>query len=503
MHSLKPLFRLVAFAAPLLFSAPLLGSAAYERPNILMIAIDDLNDWTGFLGGHPQAKTPRMDALAAKGVNFTNAHCPAPGCSPSRNAILLGAEPTRTGLYPFYNLVDVESEVLEPYLPMPLFFRQNGYFTAGFEKVWHNPDNKWRQDEQWDIYEPSGGNKNLKLDAVEGYVPGQKRLTAAPADNPPEDFGDRRIANRAVDILAMKHDKPFFLAVGFILPHSPFVAPRENFDRFPFPIAPPPMLDGDLADIPLAGRSNVQLYADIPLKQDKAWEKVRRAYLAATSFTDDNVGLILDALEKSPYADNTIIMLWSDHGYHLGEKHTFSKFSLWEEATRTPFIIYDPRNRSGNGQATPQPVSLIDIYRTLSALTGLTPPDYVDGESLVPLLGKPDMIKQTPALTTWGRGNYTVRSLDWRYTRYFDGSEELYRHSDDPNEWTNLAGEAGYRTLIDKLAEFMPKTEAPQVPNGGLRPADADNPDQPIKNFQNQARQYEKLGLQPPLGLDD
>jgi arylsulfatase A-like enzyme len=470
-----------------------------------MIAVDDLNDWTGFLGGHPQAKTPRMDALAAKGVNFTNAHCPAPGCSPSRNAILLGAEPTRTGLYPFYNLVDVESEVLEPYLPMPLFFRQNGYFTAGFEKVWHNPDNKWRQDEQWDIYEPSGGNKNLKLDAVEGYVPGQKRLTAAPADNPPSDFGDRRSADRAVGILEMKHKKPFFLAVGFILPHTPFIAPRENFDRFPFPIAPPPMLAGDLADIPLAGRSNAQLYVDIPLKQDKAWEKIRRGYLAAISFTDDNVGLVLDALEKSPYADNTIIMLWSDHGYHLGEKHTFSKFSLWEEATRTPFIIYDPRNRSGNGQATPQPVSLIDIYRTLADLTGLTPPDYVDGESLIPLLQNPQMTKRTPALTTWGRGNYTVRSLDWRYTRYFDGSEELYRHSDDPNEWTNLAGEAGYRTLIDKLAEFMPKTEAPQVTSGRAlyNVADADEPERNIRSYQNLARKYKELGLQPPLGVDE
>ena len=480
-------------------------AAAVDQPNVLMICVDDMNDWVGFLGGHPQANTPNMDGLAAKGVNFTNAHCTAPGCSPSRNALLLGAEPHNSGLYPFYNLNHVDAKSLERFTPLPLLFRENGYTTVGLSKVWHNPDNSYRQDEQWDEYRMYGtGKKNKALIKEKGYHPEpyNKRTIACPASNPLTDFGDYNAAQHAVRFLGKEHHKPFFLAVGFILPHTSFIMPEANWDRFLDPISEPLIKADDLADIPQVGQSNAQIYVEIPVRRDKAWEDIRRGYLASINFTDDNVGLVLEALEKSPYADNTIIMLWSDHGFHLGEKRSFSKFSLWEEATRTPFIIFDPRNRSGNGQACAEPIGLINVYRTLCELTGLAAPDYVDGMSIGPWLKNPYLPKEQPALITWGRGNYSLRTTDWRYNRYFDGSEELYSHKEDPNEWANLADNPEYASMMQELADkWLPKMEAPQVTSGRelYNVADADQPTKNVRSYQRYVKQYKKEGLQPPL----
>lgn len=477
--------------------------AEQERPNVLMICIDDLNDWVGFLDGHPQAKTPNMDGLAAKGVNFTNAHCTAPGCSPSRNALLFGVEPHNSGLYPFYNINNIEPGILDSYTPLPLLFRRNGYITCGLTKVFHNPDNEYLKDQQWDEY-ASYGDRNLKLIKEKGYHPEpyNKRIVAAPASNPIEDFGDYQSAMHAIRFLERDHAKPFFLAVGFIKPHTPFIMPEKNFDRFQEPIQPPPFKADDLSDIPIAGQSNAQIYVEIPVRQDNAWEKIRRGYLATVSFTDDNVGLLLNALKSSPYSDNTIIVLWSDHGFHLGEKRTFSKFSLWNEATRTPFIIYDPRIKDTHGMECAEPVGLINVYRTLCDLVGINAPEYVDGVSLRPWLLDPDKPMSRPAMTTWGRGNYTLRTKEWRYTRYFDGSEELYYQSEDPNEWTNLADNPEYQGLKREFREsWLPEKEAPQVTSGRelYNVADADDPQRMIKSYKSRVKNYKELNLQPPL----
>ncbi|PDH31424.1 MAG: iduronate-2-sulfatase [Puniceicoccaceae bacterium MED-G30] len=475
------------------------------RPNILMLCIDDLNDWVGYLGGHPQTITPHMDSLAARGVAFTSGHCPSPGCSPSRNAILFGIEPHNSGLYPFYNINHIDPEVLQPYTALPLLFRQNGYFTCGLSKVFHNPDNKYRQDEIWDEYCMYGEGKKKELIAAKGYHPEpyNKRTVACPASNPLEDFGDYRAARHAVQFLKREHDSPFFLAVGFIKPHTSFIMPEENWDRFDQPIQPPPFRADDLDDIPIAGRSNAQIYVEIPVRIDDAWEEVRRGYLACVNFTDDNVGRVLDALRNSPHAENTIVVLWSDHGYHLGEKRTFSKFSLWEEATRSPFIIWDPRKgeKRGNGQACGDPVGLINIYRTLSELADLQPPEYVDGFSLVPWLEDPEIPVKRPAMTTWGRGNYTLRTRAWRYTRYFDGSEELYDKVRDFNEWNNLAGLGKYFELKASMAKWLPENEAPQVASGRelYNVSDSDQTRKTIESYQRLVKKYNSLGLQPPL----
>ena len=226
---------------------------AGDHPNVLMICVDDLNDWVGFLGGHPQAQTPNMDALAAKGINFTNAHCTAPGCSPSRNALLFGVEPHKSGLYPFYNLNNIEPEELNAYKPLPLLYREHGYHTVGLSKVWHNPDNKYRQQEQWDEYKMYGtGKKDKSLIKEKGYHPEpfNKRTIACPASNPLSDFGDYKAAQHAVRFLEHEHTKPFFLSVGFILPHASFIMPEANWDLFLNPISYPPIKANDLVDIP-------------------------------------------------------------------------------------------------------------------------------------------------------------------------------------------------------------------------------------------------------------
>jgi arylsulfatase A-like enzyme len=482
------------------------GAQATEpvRPNVLMICIDDMNDWVGFLDGHPQSKTPNMDQLAAKGVNFTRAYCTSPGCSPSRNALLFGVEPYHSGLYPFYNINHIAPGVLDDYTALPLLFRQNGYRTIGISKVFHNPDNSYRQDELWDDYKMLSGDgpKNLWI-KEKGYHPDpfNKRTIACPSSAPLEKFGDYQAAMRAVKFLEQDQSKPFFLAVGFIKPHTSFIMPEENWDRFKEPIQSPPIKADDLIDIPIAGQSNAQIYVEIPLRKDDAWEDVRRGYLACINFTDDNVGRVLTALEQSRYADNTIVVLWSDHGFHLGEKRTFSKFSLWEEGTRTPFIIWDSR-RKGNGQACAAPVGLINVYKTLCDLVGLKAPDYVDGQSLRPWLDDPQLPKESPATTTWGRGNYTLRTTDWRYTRYFDGSEELYSETDDPNEWTNLANDPKYSALKNELADkWLPKQEAAQVTTGIelYNVADADSPTKAIRSYQENVKKYQALKLQPSL----
>ncbi|EMI41327.1 sulfatase [Rhodopirellula sp. SWK7] len=447
------------------------ANAQDDRPNILMLCIDDMNDWCGFLGGHPQAQTPHMDKLAAKGVNFTNAHCSAPGCSPSRNALLLGVEPHKSGLYPFYKLKSVDRTVTDRYTNLPRFFKENGYTTCGVTKVFHNPDNTYQENETWDDY-ASYGDVKIKGAMGKGFMADEedrkkRYLRVCPGVNPPNDFVDYRTASHAVRFLEKSHGQPFFLAVGFIRPHIEFITPEANYDRFPASISSPPILENDLDDVPPVGQSMARQSVVESFEEHECWDEIRRGYLSCISFTDDNVGRVMDALEKSPYLKNTIVVLWSDHGFHLGEKRSYTKFSLWEESTRVPFIIWDPRGQSGNGSACSEPVGLINVYRTLCELTGLEPPEYVDGMSLVPWLEDPTKPMEKPAMTTWGRGNYTLRTKNWRYTRYFDGTEELYDHRKDPQEWTNLASNPEYAEMKRDLArKWLPKTEAPRVLSG-------------------------------------
>lgn len=429
-----------------------------KKPNILFIAIDDMNDWTGFLGGHPQALTPNLDNLAEKGMNFTNAHCSAPGCSPSRNALLYGIEPFNSGLYPFYEHA-LHEQLMEKYTSLPRFFKENGYQTFGAGKIHHGFKGDPRE---WNDYFELEFTQKIFEDGAGYQVGNSKKMSFRPTINPDQEHVDYQVATYGINILKEKHKRPFFLAVGIVKPHLPFDCPKRFFDALPEKIESPAILESDLDDIPKEGNSFRHAGDDKRFKKDKAWDDVRRAYLACNSWADFNIGRVLDALEKSPYANNTIVVLWSDHGYHLGEKMSFRKFTLWEEATRVPFIIYDPRNVTAAKGNCAQPVSLINIYKTLAEMAGLTAPDYVDGESLVPQLTKPDQALK-PAITSWGRGNYAVRSKSWRYIRYFDGTEELYSHDNDSNEWHNLADKPEFAQRKKELSKFLPQHEASTV----------------------------------------
>ncbi len=486
-----------------IFLLPLSASAeSAKKPNILFIAIDDLNDWTGFLGGHPQAKTPHMDALAARGVSFSNAQTASPACSPSRNALLLGQHPYTTGLYPFYDYHGLYNGPLKNAITLPAHFKKNGFDTYGSGKIAHGSENSLPPAslDEWTGHHFGRKLPKLIYDLEKGYEESDgeaAKMSFCPATNPLADYPDYDTALYGLDILKRPHDKPFFLALGFNKPHLPCVCPQKYFDLYAGPITPPPIKNDDLVDVPWAARSNANLRQEMIIRNDDAWEKVRRAYLACISFTDDNIGIVLDALAKSPYADNTIIVLWSDHGFHLGSKRTFTKFTLWQEADRVPFIIYDPRNKP-SAHTCAAPVSLVDIFPTLCQLTDIPLKKDLDGESLVPWLKDPTLPKSTPAIVTWGRGNYSICLREWRYNRYFDGSEELYNLKTDPNEWINLAGNKEFADQKKELAVFLPKKEAPQVKEAIAlyNVVDADRPS--LANFKKLWQKAEKE-LKPPL----
>lgn len=434
-----------------------------KKPNILFIAIDDMNDWTGFLGGHPQAITPNLDKIAERGILFTNAHCSAPGCSPSRNSLLYGVEPFKSGSYAFYG-DKVHDQLMNQYTSLPRFLKENGYDTFGAGKIHHGSK---EDDRQWnDYFQGNSGKKIFK--EGEGYAPdGGGKMSFRPTYHADEDHVDFQVASYGIDVLKKEHDKPFFLAVGIVKPHLPFDCPVRFFDALPENIDPPAILEEDLIDIPTEGNSFRRAGDDRLFRQDSAWEDVRRAYLACISWADFNIGRVLDELAKSPYAENTIVVIWSDHGFHLGEKMSFRKFTLWEEATRVPFIIYDPREPDKvKGRKCSQSVSLINIYPTLADMVGLQIPEYVDGESLVPQMKNPQKLLIKPAITTWGRGNYAVRTETWRYIRYFDGTDELYDHTMDENEWRNLATDPEYQSIKQELNSYLPEHGVPLIEEG-------------------------------------
>ncbi|MDG1873104.1 MAG: sulfatase [Mariniblastus sp.] len=488
-------FLILLSAAPGFAGDPVVVGPA--KPNVLFIAIDDMNDWVGFLGGHPQAKTPNMDKLAKRGVCFTNAHCIAPACSPCRLGLMYGVEPFHSGFYPFYNHSKIPQEVLGKYTSLSRHFRNNGYNAFGAGKIFHGSKS---MNGDWDDYH-SKNNAKLEYAPQAGYQQGKsQKMAFCPTTNKFEDHPDHQFASYGIDILKKQHDKPFFLAVGLVKPHLAFVCPQQFFDMHAGPIQKPKIRHRDLEDVPWVGRSMAKLSDDLRYRTDESWEQVRRAYLACISWADYNIGRVLDELEDSPHADNTIVVLWSDHGYHQGEKRSFRKFSLWEESTRVPFIIYDPRPGKMKAGNCTEAVSLINIYKTLGEMAGIESPAYVDGESLVPQLREPSTPIELPAITTWGRGNYTVRDDKWRYTRYFDGGEELYNHSSDPQEWNNLAADLTHQARIKEMATFLPKNEAPQVVTGRSlwNVIDADQPKK-LKTFKNQTWPQMKEKLRPAI----
>ena len=458
----------LALAAPAAAQSP-------SRPNVLFIAVDDLNDWVGCLGGHPQAKTPHIDRLAARGVLFEQAYCAAPLCHPSRTALLTGLRPSTTGIYGNKNWFR-DLPKLKDRVTLPQHFRRHGYSAWTGGKIFHQPHGKWSDPASWDgQYSTRMGTRAPP--AEKRYLHGLKesfsnRILArlidwAPIDRPREETNDWKTAEGAASFLAREHEKPFFLACGIYRPHLSWYAPREFFKLHPLEkIQLPPHLEDDLEDVPPRGRVMAGKEFDI-IRSRGHWKSAVQGYLAATSFADACVGRVLDALDKSPHRDSTIVVLWGDHGYHIGQKRHIAKSALWQQATRTPLIIHVPEKispRLGKSRRCKSPVSLVDLYPTLIELCGLPRREDLDGRSLAPLAKNPEAPWPYPAVIThspwWHGTNHAVRSRRYHYIRYRDGGEELYDMSVDPNQWNNLAPDPGHAVAIKKLKKWLPKTNA-------------------------------------------
>jgi choline-sulfatase len=453
------------------------GLLSAQPPNILLISVDDMNDWVGCLGGYSgDVHTPNIDRLAVEGMLFTNAHCAAPVCCPSRNAVFTGMMPHTTGIYN-------NGQWLRPHRPdittMPMLFKEQGYQVYGAGKNYHhtagnNPPDQWHnyqrlvRDDPWDLKvalnypwatpvpDPPAAHP------LNGILPFRHEFDWGSLGKPENQYGDYKAIDYGIDVLQQDHDKPFFLAVGTFRPHLPWYVPQIYFDMYPLDsIQIPEVPENDLEDIPEAGRKIAAKRAnsiDIINQHDQMKQAIQ-AYLASITFADAQIGRLLDTLRASEHANNTVVVFWSDHGWHLGEKQHWHKQTLWEECTRVPFIIAGPDGMVLPG-STRQPVSLVDIYATLVDVCRFEQMPELDGNSLMPLLRDNSVKRARPAITTHSRGNHSVRSENWRYIRYADGSEELYDHRVDPNEWENLANKAQYADIKREHAKCLPAEEA-------------------------------------------
>ncbi|MEX0641605.1 MAG: sulfatase [Pirellulales bacterium] len=431
---------------------PIQFSAA-TRLNVLFIAVDDLNHWVGYLDRNPQTITPNIERLADRGVRFTHSYCAAPVCNPSRAALMSGLRPFTSGVYDNHD--DWRTVIAED-LPLTTTFRRAGYYVAGSGKIYHG---SFPRRSEWDDYLTNEGS-----DPKPTGDKGVGGIRFAPLDCRDEDLRDWRIVDYAVKQLRRKHDKPFFLAVGLHKPHMPWNVPRQYFDRHPLDkIRLPPTTANDLDDVPQAGVRMAQLDGDhTAMLASGRWKEAVQAYLAAISYADAMIGRLIDALDASEYRDNTIIVFWGDHGWHLGEKEHWRKFTLWEEATRAPLIWVVPGLTSPGGVCE-RTVDFMSIYPTLTDLAGIPTPAHVEGKSIRTLLANPQSRWHDPALTTYEFNNHAIRSEAYRYIRYADGGEEFYDEVTDPYEWSNLASAS--RVSGDKaaLAEFLPTKNARDV----------------------------------------
>jgi arylsulfatase A-like enzyme len=459
-----------------IFSKDGIAQQGTKRPNVLLIMVDDLNDWVGCMNGHPNALTPNIDRLAEQGMLFTNAHAAAPICSPSRTALLSGVAPYRSGVYMNADGWHMSKELAGIDF-LPLHFRNNGYHTMMGGKIFHSrPVNL---DEAFDENVGNFGGINANLVSKEYTYPFEELYGIyhyaahwGPLDKPESDqLSDQKIAAWAIEKLDQHYEKPFFLSVGFYRPHVPLTAPREFYDRFKNEKTHfPPIKEHDLDDVPFLGQQialggyqetqngHYKQFTERGLQMDYILN-----YLASTSFVDAKIGSVLDALGNSQYKDNTVVILVSDNGWSLGQQTHFEKWTLWETTTKVPLIVRYP-GMSNQGKKSASPVNLLDIFPTLISMCGLPLPDHtLDGQSLVPLLENPDIVSEKPSIITLGQGNHSARDQHWRYIRYADGSEELYNHRKDPSEWNNLAGKKQYKKTIQALAKWLPKENAMAV----------------------------------------
>ncbi|HEY2839438.1 MAG TPA: sulfatase [Pirellulales bacterium] len=436
------------------------AKADRPRPNVVFIAIDDLNHWVGHLGRNKQTKTPNLDRMAGLGVTFTHAYCAAPVCNPSRAALLSGMRPGATGVYDNHH---DWRDVVPVALTLPTAFRGAGYRVTGAGKIYHG---NFDRDEEWDDYLHSKGDPKSESPVSAGPL-----RPFGPVDQPDSNWADFKSVDYGIAELGKQHDRPFFVAVGLHKPHMAWNVPRKYYDLHPLDqIELPPYQENDLDDVPAGGLAMASPKEHDNIVKAGRWKEAIQGYLAAVSFADAQVGRLLDAIEKSPERNRTIVVLWGDHGWNLGEKHHWRKFALWEETTRAPLIWIAPGVTTA-GTRCDRPVDFMSIYPTLCDLCQIAPPKHLQGRSLRPLLVDPKSPWDRPAITTFGRNNHAVRTEGWRYIHYADGGEELYDEVKDPYEWKNLAGDATYARQKTELAALLPTENKPEADRNGARQA--------------------------------
>ena len=443
------------------------GAASASKPNVLFISVDDLNNWISPIQNFSNVKTPNFDRLAKMGVTFTNAHVQAPLCGPSRASIMTGLRPSTTGIYgmtPDNQIRRAGNPATKDITFLPEYFEQNGYHTMGIGKLFHihAPDS---------VFNESGGRikgfgpypkKRFVWDGFGTGVRGTHGRTSTDWGAFPENdtlMPDHQSVNWVVERLNRQYDKPFFMGLGFLRVHVPLYVPQKWFDLYPLEdVQTPPYLADDLNDIPPVGMK----INDLPMmpstewaKENGEWKKIIQAYLACMSYVDYELGRVLDALERSAYSDNTIVVLWSDHGYRLGEKGTFAKHALWETATKAPLLIAGPN--VPRGKTINAPVEMLSLYPTLLELSGLPAYSRNEGNSLVAMMQNNHGLEDAKAITTFGMHNHAIKMHNYRYIQYEDGKEEFYNHRSDPNEWNNEAANPKYASQIEKMKGFLPK----------------------------------------------
>jgi arylsulfatase A-like enzyme len=460
---MRKTFIIVLFSGILFSNCETKKAQRVIPPNILFIVIDDLNDWVGCMDGHPQSLTPNIDRLASMGMLFTNAHAQCAICNPSRASIMTGLYPETTGIY--FNAGDIkDSPVAAAQTLLTNRFEAEGYYVTGAGKIFHGGDQNYMSNYAGN-FGGFGPYPEQNLSSFSGSTKLWDWGIFPEADSLMTDY---KVAGWGIEMLKQEIEQPFLMGLGFYSPHVPLYAPEKWFNLFPpESIQLPETKNNDLEDIsPYAlnltrSPHHLEPSHEWILEQNQ-WEKLVQSYLATISFMDQQVGKVLDALEKSDYKENTFVILLSDNGFHMGEKKRWGKQTLWEESTRVPLIIAGPGIKPN--QICNQPVQLLDIYPTLLELAGLENDPTLEGHSLVPLLKSPEQEWPYKAISSFGPGNYSIRSERFRYIRYNDGSEEFYDHSNDPNEWNNLISHPAMTEAIkDHVISIPEKKEHPVI----------------------------------------
>ncbi len=442
------------FVAFLIFQGA--AQAAPDRPNVLFLVVDDLNTWLLEDANRYAGKVvaPNIQGLAKSGVLFNHAYTASPVCSPSRTALLSGVRPWQSGVY--HNGLDIDaSEALKKAVSLPQLFKDSGYYTASYGKISHG----WGTRDAWEDWIPHKRDPDPPGAPLTSVGRGEQDW--GPTHLAEAEMNDSKYADAAIRQLEKKHEKPFLIACGLFHPHMPWYVPEKYFDMFPMDeVTTPEILKNDLEDVPSLGREVTKgksRFVDSVMEAGLHKQAVQ-AYLATTAYSDAQMGRVLDALEKSPYRDNTIVMLMSDHGFHLGEKHHWQKATLWEEATHCLLMFRVP-GMTKPGGVSERFVSLQDLYRTFTDLCGLQAPGYVAGRSLVPLLKNPKAAWESTAITAFDDRYVSIRTEGFRYTRYKNDQEELYDASSDPHEWANVVGDPKYASVLTKLRSKVPSPE--------------------------------------------